>query len=231
MIALACDNRAVAGAFDIEVLRRKLRAAMARREIAPTTLSTRVGKSPTLVKDLLEKTGDTKISTIYRLADALGVDVGDLLDGDVEGTPLGPRLYVKGEVAAGQWIEAFEWPEQDWLAMTGRPDVNADPKQRFFLRVRGDSMNLVYPEGSYIECVSVFGHAEALPGKRVVVLRRRVDGLIEATVKELVETNGEVWFAPRSTNPAHQAFRGDNPGEEIEEVSVVAVVVASVRPE
>jgi len=92
-------------------------------------------------------------------------------------------------------------------------------------------MNLVYPENTYIECVSIFGRAEPSAGKRVVVLRRRSDELLEATVKELVEIDGEVWFAPRSNNPSHRAFRADDPGDGIDEVTVIAVVVASVRPE
>lgn len=115
--------------------------------------------------------------------------------------------------------------------MIGRPDITADPMHRFFLRVRGDSVNEVYPEGTFIECVSVFGRIEPVPGKRVVVVRRRCDGLIEATVKELVERDETLWLVPRSTNPSHQAYRLDQPGDGIDEVSIIAVVVSSVRPE
>lgn len=219
------------GTFDIALLRRNLSAIMERRHVKPTTLSLRVGRSPSLVKDLLEKTSDTKLSTIFKLARALGVPVGDLLTDDLEPHPVGPRLFVKGEVAAGAWMEAFEWERDDWLVLTGRPDVQAPPEHRFFLRVAGDSMNLIYPEGTFIECVSIFGNVEMKPGSRVVVLRRRIDQLLEATVKELVEIEDALWLVPRSSNPTHQAFRLDEPGEGIEEVRIVAVVVASVRPE
>lgn len=204
---------------------------MKRKDVKPTTLSLGVGKSPTLVKDLMDKAKDTKLSTIYKLADALGVEPKDLLSGDVDAIPVGPKLYLKGEVAAGLWCDAIEWPRSDWMPMTGAPNVNAEPAHRHFLRVKGDSMNLLYPEGSYVECVSVFGHAEAMPGKRVIVIRKREDQFCEATVKELVEIDGVLWAVPRSTNPAHQAYRLDDPGEGIEEVRIAAVVVSSVRPE
>lgn len=222
---------AMADTFNLDHLRRNLAAAMSRKEVKPTSLSLMVGKNPSLVKDLMEKTADTKLSTVYKLADSLGVEPLDLLKGEVDYVPAGPTLYVKGEVAAGNWVEAYEWPEDEWQAMTGRAGVNADPMHRFFLRVCGDSMNLVYPEGSFIECVSAFGRAEVCPGKKVVVLRRRTDGLLEATVKELVEIDEELWFVPRSTNPAHQAFKASEPGPDVEEVTVIAVVVSSVRPE
>lgn len=231
MTALAWHTVCMADGFDIEVLRRNLAAVMERKSVKPTTLSLRVGKSPTLVKDLFDKNSDTKLSTIFKLADALGVPASNLLDGEVEVMPAGPRLYLKGEVAAGAWVEAFEWPHDDWQPMIGRPDIVAEPQHRFFLRVRGDSMNLLYPEGTFIECVSVFGHAEPMPGRKVVVVRTRHDRLIEATVKELVEIDGALWLAPRSTNPSHQAFKVDAPGDDIEEVRIIAVVVSSVRPE
>lgn len=199
--------------------------------VKPTSLSLAVGNSPTLIRDLFEKSADPKLSTIYRIAAALSVDATDLLLGDLEPAPIGPSLHVKGLVAAGEWVEAFEWPEQDWEIMTGRPDVTADLDHRFGLLVSGDSMNDVYPEGTYIECVSVFGRAEIAPGKKVVVLRHREDGLIEATVKELVEIDGELWARPRSSNPVHQAFKLDQPEEGITETRIAAVVVGSMRPE
>jgi SOS-response transcriptional repressor LexA len=231
MSGLACHTAWMADGFDMAVLRRNLAALMKREGVKPTSLSLRVGKSPTLVKDLLEKTSDTKLSTIFKLAEALHVQAGELLGDGLEPANAGPTLFLKGEVAAGMWIDAFEWPHDDWQAMTGRPDVGIDPLHRFFLRVCGDSMDLVYPHGTYIECASVFGRVEARPGSKVVVLRRRADQRVEATVKEMVEIDGAVWFVPRSSNPVHQSFRADLPGEGIEETRIAAVVISSVRPE
>lgn len=230
-VALACDNHAMTYLFDIGVFRRRLAKIMRAKGVKPTTLSLSMGSSPTLIRDLFEKSTDPKLSTIFRIAAALGVDASDLLLGDLEPAPVGPSLYVKGVVAAGEWVEAFEWPESDWEIMTGRPDVIADLDHRFGLLVSGDSMNDVYPEGTYIECVSVFGRAEIAPGKKVVVLLHRDDGMVEATVKELAEIDGELWARPRSSNPAHQAFKLDEPEPGILEIRIAAIVVGSMRPE
>ncbi len=92
-------------------------------------------------------------------------------------------------------------------------------------------MDQIYPDGTYIECVSTFARIEPKPGNKVVVIRRRDDQLVEATVKEMVEIDGKVWFVPRSSNPSHQSFVADEPGPGFEEIRVAAVVVSSVRPE
>lgn len=171
----------------------------------------------------LEQLGD--------LADALGVSPGDLFKMP-EAVALGPKLWVKGEVAAGVWKEAYELPSDEWRSFTGRADVTANLDMRFGLLVIGDSMNEIYPHGTIVECVSVFGTAEIAPGKRVVVVRRRAsDGEYEATVKELRAQDGHLWAVPRSTNPSFTAFRIDQNEAGIIETRVAAVVVSSVRPE
>lgn len=178
-----------------------------------------------------EKGADPKPEQLIQIAAASGLSVDQLLgidglSGKIQ--PLGPRLFIKGIVAAGRWAEATEAPESEWESFTGRPDVIAPDKYRFGLRVSGDSMNEVYPEGTILECVSLFGHAEALPGKRVIIIRQReFDMCYEATVKELVDIDGILWARPRSTNPSHQSFRLDQPGDGIIEVRIAAVVVAA----
>lgn len=145
---------------------------------------------------------------------------------------LGPRLYVVGSVAAGVFSEQWRLDESQWEAFTGRPDVDAPLKDRFGLTVRGDSMNLLYPEGTILECVWYFGDEPIDAGKRVIVQRTKNDGTLEATVKELVrDDDGVEWLVPRSSNPVHQAFRGDQPGDGIKRVEIIARVVASIRLE
>lgn len=173
---------------------------------------------------------EPELSQIFALAEALDVEPGALLDPTVA-APIGPRLFVKGEVAAGVWKEAYEFPESEWQSFNGRSDVTADLEHRFGLRVVGDSMNEIYPSGTIVECVSVFGTAEPRPGKRVIVVRTNLDGDTEATVKELVEQDGDLWLVPRSYNPSHRPIRLGDEEPGIVETRIAAVVVASVRPE
>jgi SOS-response transcriptional repressor LexA len=152
---------------------------------------------------------------------------------DAKVVELGPRLFLKGEVAAGVWREAWEMDPDEWEMFTGRADVAAPVQKRFGLRVAGNSMDLVYPEGTILECVE-YDHEEPVPsGKRVIVLRTRVDGTKEATVKELIRDDSDVvWFVPRSNNPAYQAFRADEPDSpDIVQIEILAIVVASIRLE
>lgn len=146
---------------------------------------------------------------------------------------LGPSLFVIGEVQAGVFKQAWQKERDEWEAFTGRPDLIAPIQERFGLRVAGDSMNLVYPEGTILECVYYHGREIIPSGKRVIVQRVRSDGQVEATVKELMRNeDGAEWLVPRSTNPIYHAFRGDQPGEnDIERVEIIGVVVASTRLE
>lgn len=147
--------------------------------------------------------------------------------------PVGPTLYIKGEVAAGVWKEVWQRPEDDWERFTGRADVAAPMTDRFGLRVEGDSMNDVYPPGTIVECVSFLGGVEIENGRRVVVQRQRDDFEYEVTVKEYQRApDGTEWLLPRSNNPAFQTpikVGDEEPG--IIEVRIVGIVVASIRPE
>lgn len=146
---------------------------------------------------------------------------------------LGPMIPIQGAVAAGVWRERMEYDESEWETFTGAPDVEAPMSHRFGLRVEGDSMDVLYPPGTVLECVRYWGEHIIPNGKRVIVQRVRSDGEVETTVKEYFEDGtGIVWLVPRSNNPAFQSpFRVDQPESGIESISVVALVVASTRYE
>jgi transcriptional regulator with XRE-family HTH domain len=201
-----------------------------RKGLTQATLAERMGVEQPTVQRWEKGKREPSLSQLLELARVLDVEPGALIDPSIA-APIGPRLYVKGEVAAGVWRQAFEFAQDEWQSFTGRADVTAEPNHRFGLRVVGDSMNEVYPPGTIVECVSVFGHIEPEPGRRVVVLRINESNEVEATVKELVEQEGDLWLVPRSTNPAHRPFKATEPEPGIKEVRIAAVVVASVRPE
>jgi SOS-response transcriptional repressor LexA len=146
---------------------------------------------------------------------------------------LGPQLYVIGEVAAGDFKEAWKMPADEWLVFTGRRDIAAPIQQRFGLKVTGESMNELYPDGTILECVEYHGRHIIPSGKRVVVQRTRADGKVEATVKQLVrKEDGSEWLVPRSSDPSFQSFRGDQPDSpDITKVEIIGIVVASTRLE
>lgn len=71
------------------------------------------------------------------------------------------------------------------------------------LKVSGSSMDLLYPDGSYVIVASA-ADTDVRHGDRVVVYRSQGE-LIEASIKEVrVEETGRVALWPRSTSPEHQ---------------------------
>lgn len=145
----------------------------------------------------------------------------------------GQRFMVRGEVAAGVWREAYEWPQDEWLPYTGGAHVSVDATRRFGLRVDGESMNEVYPPGTILDCVSIFDTETPKSGQHVVVIRVRHDDALEATVKRFViDSDGRRWLVPRSTNPAFQSpIALDQPEDGIVETRIIAKVVGSYKPE
>lgn len=174
------------------------------------------------------------VIALGKIASLAGLPISHFTQADFDQSPSGPRLFIKGEVAAGVWKEAFEWDRELWVPYQGGTHFDAPMEARFGLSVVGESMNKVYPPGTILDCVSCL-HADLRQfksGQRVIVVRKRVDGEVEATVKEFQATDEGAWLVPRSNNPAFQAPIPLSDGDpSIEEVAIVAIVKGSYRPE
>jgi repressor LexA len=142
-------------------------------------------------------------------------------------------IWCVGEVAAGVWRDSFEWDRDDWkpVVLSVRDDRYPRAK-RTALLVRGDSMDQIYPEGTYIIYVR-FEDIGSRPreGNKVIAVRRRPD-LIEATAKILKKDGGgKTWLVPNSSNPKHTAIPLDGPDSEGIEVDIIGLIVGSHRLE
>lgn len=142
-------------------------------------------------------------------------------------------VKVSGFVQAGYFTDALEIPEwEQQTIILPRPDNHA---KHFGLRVRGDSMNQVFPEGTILVCVPIQLYDFELQNGDYVIVERFQNDLVEATVKEIRQDGDKnVWLWPRSDNPQHQApiklpRNGDAPDSGDDEIRVVAVVVADYR--
>lgn len=144
-------------------------------------------------------------------------------------------LEVRGAVQAGLWAEAVEWPPDEWQTITlPRPDAH---RNHFGLKVRGPSMNLVYPEGTFLVCVPYLDYGGTLQDGDHVIVERWQGDSVEATVKELRQAqDGTIWLWPRSDHPEHQSpialpRNGDDHPEYdgSSEIRITAIVVADYR--
>lgn len=122
-------------------------------------------------------------------------------DNELEGLPL------LGNIQAGAWVEAADAQEG---AGTEMVQVVRDPRfphaRQYALRVVGDSMDLEYPDGSIVTCVSFSDSGLAIAeGMIVHVERHRAGGqFVEITLKQVQRRNGRLYLVPRSTNPKHR---------------------------
>lgn len=77
---------------------------------------------------------------------------------------------VRGIVQAGQWSEAMEWDPADWQKISlPRP---SNHKSYFGLRVKGPSMNLIYPEDTILVCVPLHDYKNTLEERDHVIVQR-----------------------------------------------------------
>lgn len=148
------------------------------------------------------------IDKLKEFAHALGVDPGYIM-GWIDSTPKVDNynlseistvipsdiinLPIVGTVRAGQPIFAIENIEGHFPAP--KTMLSSD-KEYFYLKVKGDSMNLKFQEGSLLlveKCSTIEN------GEIGVVL---IDGL-EATVKKVVSNENIITLIPMSSNPEH----------------------------
>lgn len=216
-----------------DMKRTKLVAARKRKNITQEVIAERMGVSVPQISRWENGRDGIPSQRLSALSQAYGAPIGELLDEDTDFLAPGPTLYIKGKVQAGTFLETWEVMEDDWERYTGRADIAAPLRRRFGLRVVGESMNEIYPPGTILDCVARDPYDDIPNGKRVIVQRKRIGDGIETTVKEYFrDADGIEWLVPRSRNPAFQApFRCDEPGEDIEAIEVIAIVVASIQPE
>ncbi|MCA3566276.1 LexA family transcriptional regulator [Bradyrhizobium sp.] len=177
---------------------------------------------------------DPDPSVVMRITDALGLPATEFVKIAGAGLPsfAGDFVEVRGSVAAGVWRESTEWEPDDRFRIVVGPNP-VPGARRYGLRVDGDSMDLVYPDGSFLDVLSAYDlSTEPMPGDHVIVERICFDGTRELTVKEwAVDDAGKAWLIARSSKPQFQAPIPAHDGDErIEETKVCAIVIGSYRP-
>ncbi len=215
------------------------------RGLTLAKLAEAVGTTDAQIQKL--ETGAIRLSVdwLKRIAPALGVRQADLLkeEDPVYDLPGMRSITVRGAVQAGHWAEAVEWPVLERFAIAAPVDDRWAHHTVSGFLVRGDSMDEVYPDGTILIVVPMVELERwPEPGERVIVQRRNNLGEYEATVKEfVVDKYGKFWLSPRSSNPEHRVpirlprpdpNHDENGGfSTIEDIHVIALVIASYRPE
>lgn len=183
-------------------------------------------------------------STLRKYASAFGVTLNWLLTGlgdtprqsdqsELSETQTGStlsanRLPIIGGVQGGAFMEAWPAMAEPFETLPVVPDEKYPESKQYLLEVRGPSMNMKFPDGSFAHCVEISykpGTRMPEPGTFVIVERHKA-GLIEVTIKELrLNAEGQYELWPRSTDPAWKAPIVLNDGSGVDEVSIKGIVV------
>lgn len=187
--------------------------------------------------------GDSAVS-VERLADFAALYRCDPADLIAE-APLAGRIAVTGSLRSNVWRETSAATESRAIALPAEGPFAAH--QRSAWRLDDRSMNLIYPPGSILIAIAIEDLGRWLhDGERVIVVRRRTDGLVETAVREYILRPPWPWLVARSDDPAeHQQIAVPYSLHEIArkpmeclhfsaddcDVTLTHLVIASVRPE
>ncbi len=179
-------------------------------------VSLAAGLDMNFLRDL--KSGRNKnpaVSKIANIAAVLGTSVDDLMAAaGIEGGQSGIRTpqivftKVVGEVEAGAWREAIEWPRERQFEIPLLRIAKYPDARTYGLRLAGDSMDRYYPlPNTIVICIPFLDiDRTPLPGEVVIAQRQRHD-LFEATCKVFTLVGDAAYLEPRSSNPAHAPVR------------------------
>lgn len=168
------------------------------------------------------------LRTYAKLARSASVPVWQI-SGDEPETPQVSGIPVVGEVQAGIFAAVTNWDEATW----GYIDVPVPDRFKTKARalmVRGHSMNLDYRDGSMVVYVDMLDLRSPADGDHVIVHRKRHDGAIEATVKEMRIIEGKAWLFPKSDRPEFQApIDPEAVDPKIASVEIIGIVIGDYR--
>lgn len=149
-------------------------------------------------------------------------------DKEIAGVPL------LGKIQAGLWLDISLFQQDVDIPMLPLAIDDRFPRARqYALEVAGDSMNKLFPDGSYVTLVDFAESGLKLRvGHIAHVERHRAGGqLVENTLKAVEIVDGELRLVPKSTNPAHKAFPVSGNFEDTEILVKGIVLWSNVRQE
>lgn len=214
-------------------LQKRVRSRMDLLGLNPYQTAKRAELGDSFVRDILRgKTRSPNAENLAKLAAALETTSEWLMgkDGDepVRVVPPVTGLEVCGSIQAGSWVDRsiIDDSHEREIIPVARDPRFLDCRQ-YALLVVGDSMNLEFPEGTYVTCVDLVDSGLEIKPGRMVHVERHNGPLVEVTLKVIGVVDGELMLCPKSTNPKHQPIKLDGDGGT--EIIVRGIVTGSYR--
>jgi len=195
----------------------------------------KAGLGDSFVRDILRgRTRSPSAENLAKLAAALDTtpDYFTLEAEPVEPPKAQPLpisgLAVVGDIQAGTWLDRslFDDGHEQEIIPVAR-DPRFPRAKQYGLRVKGDSMDREFPDGSYVTCVDYYDSGLNMKDGLIVHVERHNGPLVEVTLKAIEHVDGQLMLTPRSTNPKHVPLKLE--GDAGSEIIVKGVVIGSYR--
>lgn len=212
-----------------ELLVSRIEKRLAEIGTSAAAASVKAGLSNSYIRDLKRRKANPNVASLSKLAGVLGVSTDYLLKGREDGAILTASpvntLKVVGMIKAGDFRDiSLASQDEEYETINVAADRRFSAAAQYALLVSGDSMDKIFPDGSYVTCVEFVASGLDLRPGMVVHIERSMGGgqFVETTLKEIGLDDGEIVFRPRSSNPKHKTIRGsDNGGMEVQVRGVV----------
>lgn len=129
---------------------------------------------------------------------------GDMLHQGVVPADIEQRgLPIVGDIRAGAWLDTTLLEPSSEETLPVARDERWPRARQYALRVLGNSMDQLFPEGCYVTCVDFADSGLDLRDRMIVHVERQMNGgqLVEITLKAVELRNGKVALVPRSSDP------------------------------
>lgn len=201
----------------------RIRELRTERGLTQEQLAEMIGTTDATIQRL--ETGKRQLTQKWAelISAALKVDVSVIFGSIIPAHD--PGLPVVGEVQAGVWREADVGDEPKHPPIPMGRDRRFSEVPQFALLVQGESMNRILPPGMFVVCVPWRDLGKDVENGELVVVERRRDGMVEATVKRIALQGKKVLLMPESTDPRFQQPIELGSGAENEEVAITAKVI------
>ncbi|CDZ43225.1 LexA family repressor/S24 family protease [Neorhizobium galegae bv. officinalis] len=219
-------------------LQKRLKIRLDMVGLNPHEAALKAGLSPSYVRDILRgKSRKPTAENLEKLAIALETTIdwftSSSFDPDKDTGP-DPRLEltnmaVKGVIQAGAWLDTtlFDDDYENFEVIPVARDTRFPRAKQYGLKVIGDSMDLEYPDGTYVSCVDFYESGIPVRAGLTVHVERRNGHLVETTLKRIDLIDGQLMLCPRSSNPKHQPIPIDGDGST--EIVIRGIVTGSYR--
>ncbi|POF29653.1 LexA family protein [Roseibium marinum] len=141
-------------------------------------------------------------------------------------------LEIKGQVAAGLWMEAglFETDATRKATMAG--DLRYPNEYQYLLQINGESLNRIARDGDFVLCLDYLEAGIDIRSGDLAVVERSRDGghTIERTAKRIIRRDGGIELRPESDDPRFQdPIIFNELDEEATEVRIIAKILTVIR--